>query len=228
MKKFALAVAGLSLIAAGAQASELSFSYVDAGISVAEYSNNNDEDATEAAFRVRGSIAVGEYLYFPLALESKAADYEENDEFGDYDYSVSTLVQSIGIGGRINFLPTMSLYGDISYAYENESIDEDSDFEDYEWEASGGGHKIRIGWRFQPTPKFELNASLSRRKNQLNGDYDLDETFREILVGGQFNFTQKLAVGAELRRERLIQDIDDYKYKENKNSIGAYFRFSFN
>lgn len=215
VKNVVLASALFALTASVAQAEGPRFTSVDVGLFGAD---SNDYDGDEARFRVRGSIGVGDYVYFPLAIESTAVEFDD-------DYSVTDAVFTAGVGGRFAPMETMAIYGDLSLASQSISEDEDGGFDDEDYEEDGVGHQLRAGWRFQPSDKVELIAELSGRSISLDSR---DETVTRGLLAVQINFTPMLGLGLEYHRDHVDYETD-YGYDGDYATrfIGAYFRFSF-
>ncbi|MFZ5842156.1 MAG: hypothetical protein ACOY3E_04575 [Pseudomonadota bacterium] len=210
-----LASALLALTASLAHADGPRFTSVDVGLFGAD---SNDYDGDEARFRVRGSIGAGDVVYFPLALESTAIEFDD-------DYSVSDVVFTAGVGGRFAPIETMAIYGDASLAVQSISVDEDGGFDDEDYDDDGNGHLLRGGWRFQPTSKVELIAELSQRRISLD---DSEETVKRNLFAVQINFTPMLGLGLEYHRDHVDYEMD-YGFDGDYSTrfYGAYFRFSF-
>lgn len=209
MKKVVLAGAVLALTSSLAQADGLRFSYVDAGLFLGD---SDDYDATEARFRIRGNFGVGNVLYFPVAIESTALEFDDRR-----DYSVTDIAFTAGIGARINISESMAFYADVSFARQDVTVDYDGGFDDEDDEYDGDGHEVRIGWRVQPTPGFELNLELAKREID-----DLwDQELLRSRIAAQFNFSPKFALAAELHNDSY--DEGDYSTRY----LGLYFRFSF-
>ena len=215
VRNVVLASALFALTASIAHAEGPRFTSVDVGLFGAD---SNDYDGDEARFRVRGSIGVGDYVYFPLALESTAVDFDD-------DYSVTDVVFTAGVGGRFAPMETMAIYGDISLASQSITEDEDGGFDDDDYEEDGAGHQLRAGWRFQPGSKVELIAELSDRFISLD---TRDEDVMRTLFAVQINFTPMLGLGLEYHRDQVDYETD-YGYDGDYSTrfYGAYFRFSF-
>lgn len=216
MKKVVLAGAFFALNSVVAQADDLRFSFVDAGFFAGD---SNDYEGDEARFRVRGSFAIGDVLYFPVAIESTA--FESDDE----DFSQSELVASAGIGARLNVSERMAFYGDASLAVQSISYDYDGGFDDDDEDTDGTGRSLRAGWRFQPAPLVDLTLEFSNRS--IEQDY-WDETLRRSLFSTQFNFSPMFGLGVEYHVDRYTYESDYFETnKISTRYVGAFFRVSF-
>lgn len=216
MKKIILAAAICALGSSLVQAEGLRFTYVDAGVLGGD---SNDYDGTEARVRVRGSIAAGEVLYFPLSMESTS--FESDDE----EFSQTDLTLTGGIGARLAVSDSLAFYGDASLAVQSVSYDYDGGFDDSDEEDDGSGQLLRAGMRFQPTSLLELTAELSKRDIGL--DY-WDEEVRRSLVSLQFNISPLFAIGVEHHRDRYTYDYPNYSSDTLATRyLGGYVRFSF-
>lgn len=217
MNKRILAATVLTLLAPISQADGLRFTYVDAGLFVGD---SDDYSGDEARFRVRGSIGVGDMVYFPLAMESTAV------EFDDTDLSQNDLVFSAGVGLRfINLDDRFSFYGDLSLVAQATSYDYDGGFDDEDEDDDGTGHLARLGVRGQPSDLIELQAELSKREVEMDS---WDEDVRRQLFALQFNISPLFAIGAEWHRDRYTYD-DDFFGTDvvTTRYVGGYVRFSF-
>lgn len=217
MNKRIVAATLLTLLAPISQADGLRFTYVDAGLFGGD---SNDYDGDEARFRVRGSIAVGDTLYFPLAMESTAFETE------DGEYSQNDLSFAAGIGMRfINIEDRFSFTGDLSLVAQTTSIDYDGGFDDEDEDDDGIGHLARLGVRGQPSDLIELQAELSQREVEM--DF-WDEQVRRRLLALQFNISPLFAVGAEWHRDRYRYDDEFFGVDiVTTRYVGGYVRFSF-
>jgi Ax21 family sulfation-dependent quorum factor len=174
MKRSLLALALLAGLPLSAQASELSYNFIEA-----DYLRVNIDDADDfdpAGFGLRGSFAMGEQFYgFGSYLSA-------SDDVGGFDLDVDQ--SQLGLGYRHGVSDKADFIAELSWI--NQSVDVDG-----LGEADGNGGKLSVGIRGLMGDQFEGYA----KANYLDGS-DFDGDFSATL-GAQFRFNETWGLTGE-------------------------------
>jgi hypothetical protein len=177
MKKTLLALALMTgLAATSANASELSYSFVEAG-----YTNLGDLDSTADdfdGFNLRGSVELGESFYILGDYTTTSSTFP-----GGFDANFDTY--SLGFGFHHSISDKADIFGDVSYL--NGSIDIETTTG-----ADDDGYRARFGFRGALSDKFEGTIGVTH--------YDLGEfgSDTSLLLGGQLKFNDTWGAVAEV------------------------------
>ncbi|NQD36190.1 outer membrane beta-barrel protein [Permianibacter sp. IMCC34836] len=222
----AVSVVGLALLSAQAMASDIRFTYVEAGLFGGTDSERIDfgdgdylrSESDYTTFRVRGSVGFGEHFYLPAMIESAIHEYDDRGCFSGSCYhsesSVTEVTMTAGAGLRFAAGDMLMFYGDVSLLSDSYTVDDDGGYDDNDDEDDDWGSQLRVGLRLQPTDSVEFDLNFRRERV-----FDYVADWRNLSV--QVNFTPSIGVGAEVRQESF--DVSDLE----RNYYGAYFRFSF-
>lgn len=173
MKKTLLALALLAGFAGTANASELSYSFIEADyVNIGDLDSGNDFDG----FRVRGSVEFGENFY-------GLADYTMTSA-SPFGINIDIDLYNVGVGFKTNVGDKADFFVDASYS----NIDLSSSFGG----ASDNGYTVRAGFRGQLADSFEGTIGVSHRDL---GDFDQDTS---LLLGGQFKFNDTWGITADV------------------------------
>ena len=176
MKKTLLALALLAGFAGTANASELSYSFIEAN-----YIDAGDFDGGNAfsfdGWNLRGSVELGEHFYL-LGEYNSVSD----NPFGT---SLNIDTYEVGAGFRTPISDKADFFADASYANLDFSCNLCSD-------DSENGYHVRLGVRAELGSKFEGTIGVTHGDF---GDYG-DNT--GLLLGGHFKFTENFGLVANV------------------------------
>lgn len=176
MKKTLLALALLAGFAGTANASELSYNFVEAN-----YADAGDFDGGSSysftGWNLRGSVALGDHFYL----------LGEYNSVSDNPFGTSLNIDTYegGVGFRNSISDKADFFADASFARLNFSCNLCSDDSD-------NGYHVRLGVRGELGSKFEGTIGISHRDF---GNYG-DNT--GLLLGGHFKFTENFGLVANV------------------------------
>lgn len=164
----------MAIAAAGAQADELSYSYVDAGYVQADIDDFDDE--LDGPF-VRGSVALGANAFV-------FGGYRElSTEIAGFDIDTEEL--TIGVGAHFPASDRVDFTGRVGYV----DVALDGPFG---IDADDDGFQLAAGLRGFATDRIELEAEIVYTDLDESGD---DTSFR---ASGRYAFTDLFSAGLEL------------------------------
>lgn len=195
MKKTLFALAVLAGLAGTANASELSYSYVEAS-----YINSDDFDGNSTfdynGWGVRGSLALGDNFYL-------LGEYNvQSDKF--FDTKVDFDTYEIGVGFHHGISEKVDFFADVSYA----DLKLNVKMPGFSSDVDDSGYTARAGVRCKFAEKFEGTAALLYRNR---GIFENDSS---LLLGGHYKFTENFGLVASM-------DVDS----ESAYSVGVRATF---
>jgi len=164
MKKTLLALALLAGFAGTANASELSYNFVEVNyVDAGDFDSNGVFSFT--GWNIAGSVALGDNFYL-------LGDYAQtsDDPFGP---SVDIDTYNVGFGYRHNISEKADFYSDLSYSNADVSCFGCGS-------ADGDGYRVRLGFRGALAEKFEGSIGITHQ------DYNDFGTDTSLSLGGQF------------------------------------------
>ncbi|MGH8051126.1 MAG: hypothetical protein ACREPB_10750 [Arenimonas sp.] len=175
MKKTLLALTLFTgLVATSANASELSYSFVEVDyVNAGELDTGSDFDG----YNVRGSVALGNSFYVLGNYSQTTADFT-----GGINIDLDTY--SLGFGFHHGISDKADLFGDVSYEHGDASTLGGS--------ASDSGYRARFGFRGALNDKFEGTIGVTHFDL---GNFSSDTS---LLVGGQLKFNDTWGAAAEV------------------------------
>lgn len=178
MKRALLAITLLTAFAGNANASELSYSFIEAN-----YVNNGDFDLISVSdydgFGLRGSIAFGERFYGVADYSNTSATFAGGIFNSDVD------IYSAGVGYRHGLSDKADFFTDLSYARVDIDTDTLLPFSD-------DGYRLRVGVRGALTDKFEGTIGVTHLDL---GDFGDDTA---LLLAGQFKFNDTWGITTDV------------------------------
>lgn len=176
MKKTLLALALLAGFAGTANASELSYSFVEANYVDAGNAFDAPSSFSFNGYNLRGSAELGDTWYLVGGFNSVSDDpFGTSVDFDTYD---------VGVGFRHGFSEKADFFADLSYNHTEVSTFGFSD--------SDSGYGVRLGVRGEMGSKFEGTIGLSHR------DYGDFGNSTGLLLGGHFKFTENFGLVANV------------------------------
>lgn len=176
MKKTLLALALLVGFAGTANASDMSYNFVEANY--ADTGNLVYSDLFQlTGWNLRGSVALGESIYM-LGEYAQVSD----DIGGSY---IDVDIYELGAGYRHDISEKTDFFADLSYAHIKSSALGTFDYSD-------NGYHLRLGVRHELGDKFEGTIGVSHRDL---GDYD---KYTGLLLGGHYKFTENFGLVANV------------------------------
>lgn len=172
MKKTLLAIALLASVAGTANASELSYSFIEADyVNVGDFGNNDAFDG----FAVKGSIEFGEHFY-------GIADYADTSA-STFGADIDIELYSVGFGFKNSINDKADFFADASYSHIKAST--------FGGGASDDGYTVRVGFRGAFNDHFEGNVAAVHR------DLGIGGTDTSLGLGAQFKFNETWGITAD-------------------------------
>ena len=183
MKRTLFALALAAALPMSAQASELSYSYIEGDYA---WMNIDDEDLDfdPSGFGIKGSVAVGEAWYL-------FGGYLQGDDSQD-DIDLDTAQTNVGIGWRHAISDKADFNGELSYVHQNVDVDFGGGVSG---DADGDGYRLSAGIRGEMAENFEGYA----KANWTDGS-DFDGDFSgtigaQVKFGGMWGITGEAEFG---------------------------------
>lgn len=187
MKPVLLALALAAALPQAAHAESLSYTYVEGGYAVNEYSDSIFD--TFDGYYISGSYNFGDSGFF-VAGSHKPSSGDING-FSGYDVDSS----SIGLGYHQNLSGNLDLVGQVDYIYTDVNFGDSID-----------GYRASAGFRNSFSEKFEGSVLAHYEKIS-----DIDASDFSVSLEGQFKFNDTLGLvfGVE-SGQRYEQDVVTY------------------
>ena len=183
MKRTLFALALAAALPMSAQASELSYSYIEGDYAWMSI-DDEDLDIDPSGFGIKGSVAVGEAWYL-------FGGYLQGDDSQD-GIDVDTAQTNVGIGWRHAISDKADFNGELSYVHQNVDVDFGGGFSG---DADGDGYRLSAGIRGEMAENFEGYA----KANWTDGS-DFDGDFSgtigaQVKFGGMWGITGEAEFG---------------------------------
>lgn len=171
MKKTLLALALLAGFAGTANASELSYNFIEVDyINVGDFGYADDFDG----FALKGSVAFGEHFY-------GVADYA-NTSASPFGVDTDIDLYNVGVGYKNKISGKADFFADVSYSHIRASS--------FGGGASDDGYTARIGFRGNFNDHFEGSVAAVHR------DLGIAGTDTSLQLGAQFKFNDTWGITA--------------------------------
>ena len=170
-----LAVASLACLPMASQASDISYSFVEAA-----YVNTDidDFDETLDGFVLGGSLEVAENFFIYASYTDQSTDF--------FGVDLDATGFSVGGGYAFPLSDTMDLVGSIGYV----STEAEGNYEGESASADDDGYELAIGLRAMPMEQLELHGSVAYVDTDAGDDTGLG-------VGALCYFVPQFAVGLD-------------------------------
>lgn len=197
MKRSLFALALAAALPLSAQAGELSYTYVEGGYTVEEYSSDTGgfSYGSPNGYNIGGSYNFGDSGFFVAgSYMSTSANF---DFFGP-NFNVDFDRTLIGFGYHHSVSDKVDFVGQLDYL--DTGIDSPFGGDSF------NGYRASVGFRGNITEKFE--GSIMARYEDIN---DFDNTSTGLSLEGQYKFNETLGLvaGVEIA-ERFTQDVVVY------------------
>lgn len=176
MKKTLLAVALLAGFAGTANASDMSYNFVEVNYVDAGNAFDAPSVVNFDGYSIRGSVALGDKFYLIGGYTAVSDDpFGTSLDFDTYD---------VGVGFRHGISDKADFFGDVSYNHTN--------VDTFGFSDSDSGYGVRLGVRGEMGSKFEGTIGVSHRDF---GDYG---NTTALLLGGHLKFTENFGMVASV------------------------------
>jgi hypothetical protein len=172
--KFTLLVASLFALAGAAHATELNYNFVEAGYSVIDFDDFN-EDLNSVY--VNGSFLVAEEIFLFAGFADGQTDRFAGGRLGLTSYT-------LGIGYRLGVGPQTDV--NFAAAFERARIEGKGGLA-FLGSDSENGYSLSVGVRHLVVPEFEIGADVTY--------INIDEDDTVLTLGGLWHITELVAVG---------------------------------
>lgn len=176
--KLTLLTAGLFALAGTAQATELNYDYIEAGYSVVDF---DDIDEDLSGIFIAGSVLVSDQVFLFGSYTDGQTD--RFTLFGDRG-RIGVSGYTLGIGLRAPLAPQTDL--NVGAAFERAKVEGRSGFS-YLGSDSDNGYSLALGLRHLVAPTFELAADVTY--------IDISEDDTVLTLGGVWHVSELVGVG---------------------------------